>query len=302
MRIGKYVHQLKEKLAEHHSFNGTDNIFLVPGSDLAIRTMFDVFVTSNSNVITTSPCFPMYDVYSKLYNTNFRQVPYDEDLTWSIDKLMGMLDDETSLVIIANPNNPTGTYNSHQEVHCLLKNIPSSILVVLDCAYFEYVKKSDYVDPLALLNEFDNLLVTKSFSKIQGLASARIGYGIAQPELIEVLNRIRQPFNVNSFAQELACEAINDKEHIKKSIDLNLAEGNFLFAELTQLGLECIPSVGNFISFKGNFNGKEMFTSLMEKGVVVRPIDLYGMPDFLRVTIGTHQENVRFLSELKGLL
>ena len=146
------------------------------------------------------------------------------------------------------------------------------------------------------------MIVTKSFSKIQGLASARIGYGIAQSELIEVLNRIRQPFNVNSFAQELACEAINDKEHIQQSIDLNLSEGDFLFTELTQLGLECIPSVGNFLSFKGNFNGKEMFTSLMEKGIVVRPIDLYGMPNFLRVTIGTHNENVRFLDELKGLL
>ena len=147
------------------------------------------------------------------------------------------------------------------------------------------------------------MIVTKSFSKIQGLASARIGYGIAQPELIEVLNRIRQPFNVNSFAQELACEAINDKEHIQQKHRFkSMQRETFLFTELTQLGLECIPSVGNFISFKGNFNGKEMFTSLMEKGVVVRPIDLYGMPDFLRVTIGTHQENVRFLAELKGLL
>jgi histidinol-phosphate aminotransferase len=174
--------------------------------------------------------------------------------------------------------------------------------VVLDCAYFEYVEKSDYVDPLALLVEFDNLIVTKSFSKIHGLASARIGYGIADSALVEVLNRIRQPFNVNTLAQDLACAALEDKDHSQQSINLNRVEGLFLLNELTKLGLECIPSVGNFISFKGAFNGQEIFKKLMERGVIVRPIDLYDMPNFLRVTIGTHNENLRFLEELSSLL
>ena len=172
----------------------------------------------------------------------------------------------------------------------------------MDCAYFEYVEKCDYVDPLALLAEFDNLMVTKSFSKIHGLASVRIGYGLSNPALIEVLNRVRQPCNVNALAQDLACAALEDKEHSQKSIHLNRIEGLFLLNELTNLGLECIPSVGNFISFKGEFNGQETFKKLMARGVIVRPIDLYDMPNFLRVTIGTHDENLRFLEELALLL
>ena len=212
------------------------------------------------------------------------------------------MQENTSVIFIANPNNPTGTYNTHEEVHALLQKIPSSVLVVLDCAYFEYVTKEDYVNPQSLLEEFDNLLITKSFSKIHGLASIRVGYGIADPELIEVLNRIRQPFNVNSFAQEMAAIAINDDEHIKKSIDLNTKQYKFLFDELTALDLDCIPSEGNFITFKGQFEGNEMFKNLMKEGVIVRSVDLYEMKDFIRVTIGTEAENLKFLHAIKKLL
>jgi histidinol-phosphate aminotransferase len=157
----------------------------------------------------------------------------------------------TRVIFIANPNNPTGTYNSHEEVYSLLKKVPSSVLVVLDCAYFEYVTQEDYVKPIDLLSEFDNLLITKTFSKIHGLASIRVGYGIANPVLIEVLNRIRQPFNVNTLAQAMAAVAINDHEHINQSIELNSQQYDFLYDQLSKLGFECIPSVGNFITFKG---------------------------------------------------
>ena len=162
--------------------------------------------------------------------------------------------------------------------------------------------KNDYVDPLALLKEFQNLVVTKTFSKIQGLASIRIGYGIANSALIEVLNRIRQPFNVNSLAQELARVAICDAQHIAQSVKLNSLEGNKLFDKLTSLGMECIPSVANFISFKGPFVGQDMFKKLLERGIIVRPIDVYDMPDFLRVTIGNKKDNSRFLKALEELL
>src|SRR5210317_1230833 len=212
------------------------------------------------------------------------------------------VDSSTRVIFIANPNNPTGTYNSHEEVQSLLERVPASVLVVLDRAYFEYVMKVDYVKPIDLLNRFDNLLITKSFSKIHGLASIRVGYGIGHASLIEALNRIRQPFNVNALAQLMACEALNDHEHTKQSIDLNTQQYDFLFDKLIKLGLECIPSVGNFITFKGNFNGKEMFANLMKKGVIVRPVDLYDMQDFIRVTIGTADENIKFISALEELL
>ena len=292
--------KLKHAIAQHEKLS-SKNIILGNGSNEILELAARAFLNPESSAVASSHAFAVYKIVTQSSGARLIEVP---TIDWghNLQEFPASISDDTKVIFIANPNNPTGTYNSHQEVHRLLKNTPPSILVVLDCAYFEYVDKNDYVDPLVLLNEFDNLIVTKSFSKIQGLASMRIGYGIAQPELIEVLNRIRQPFNVNSFAQELACEAIKDTEHIQKSIDLNLSEGTFLFEELTKLGLECIPSVGNFISFKGSFNGQEMFKKLMEKGVIVRSIDLYDMPDFLRVTIGTHDENVCFLDELKALL
>ena len=151
------------------------------------------------------------------------------------------------------------------------------------------------------MKEFDNLLITKTFSKIQGLASLRIGYGIGASKLINTLNKIRQPFNSNSLAQDAAFHALNDKDHILKSIELNKSERSRVFNKLTNLGFECIPSQGNFISFRGNFDAQVIFIELMKLGVIVRPISLYDMPDFLRVTIGTESENNYFLEKIKAL-
>lgn len=292
--------KLKQAIARHENLK-MENIILGNGSNEVLELVARAFLNPDSSAVASCHAFAVYKIVTQSSGAKLIEVP-TKDWGHDLQAFHKHVHSETKIIFIANPNNPTGTYNTHQEVYELLAKIPSSILVVLDCAYFEYVEKSDYVDPLSLLADFDNLIVTKSFSKIHGLASARIGYGISNPELIEVLNRIRQPFNVNTLAQDLACVALEDKEHSQQSIDLNRVEGLFLFAELSKLGLQCIPSVGNFISFKGEFNGQEMFKKLMERGVIVRPIDLYGMPNFLRVTIGTHDQNLRFLAELTPLL
>ena len=219
-----------------------------------------------------------------------------------LGRFKDFIDETTKICFIANPNNPTGTYNTHDEVKKFLDETPKSVLVVLDLAYFEYVEKNDYVRVNELLSEFNNLLVTRTFSKIQGLASLRIGYGIASEELIEVLNRIRQPFNSNYIAQEAATIAISDKEHISKSVSLNKRERKRIQKELEGLAMKCIDSEGNFISFKGKFNSEKLFKDLMKNGVIVRPIALYDMPDYLRVTVGTEEENNFFIDVLKGLI
>ena len=259
------------------------------------------FLNPKTSSVASKHAFAVYKIVTQSAGASLIEVP---TCNWVHDlkSFENYFESSTRVIFIANPNNPTGTYNSHEEVHSLLKKVPSSVLVVLDCAYFEYVTKEDYVKPLDLLNEFDNLLITKTFSKIHGLASIRVGYGIANPSLIEVLNRIRQPFNVNTIAQAMACVAINDHEHIRQSIELNSQQYEFLFNKLSKLGLECIPSVANFITFKGDFIGQEMFNNLMEKGVIVRSVDLYDMKDFIRVTIGTEAENLKFLSALEELL
>ena len=292
--------KLKKEIASHENV-AIDNIIIGNGSNEILELAARAFLNSNTSSIASKHAFAVYKIVTQSAGASLIEIPTSN---WSHD--LGLftnhIEQSTKVIFIANPNNPTGTYNSHDEVYALLKKVPSSVLVVLDCAYFEYVTKADYVRPIDLLSEFDNLLITKSFSKIHGLASIRVGYGIANSSLIEVLNRIRQPFNVNAIAQAMASIAINDKEHIEQSIKLNSQQYEFLFNKLSKLGLECIPSVGNFITFRGDFIGKELFYGLMEKGVIVRSVDLYDMKDFIRVTIGTKDENLKFLSAIEELL
>ncbi len=292
--------KLKEAIAKHESVT-SDNIILGNGSNEILELAARAFLNPNTSSLGSKHAFAVYKIVTQSTGASFIEVPACE---WSHDlkSFPDYLEKDTNVIFIANPNNPTGTYNTHKEVYFLLKNIPSSVLVVLDCAYFEYVVKKDYVRPLTLLEEFDNLLITKTFSKIHGLASMRVGYGIASFHLIEMLNRIRQPFNVSALAQAMAISAISDYKHINKSIELNTQQYKFMFEELTKLGLYCIPSVGNFITFKGNFVGNKIFNNLMEKGVIVRPVDIYEMQDFIRVTIGTEAENLKFLKAFKQLL
>ena len=292
--------KLKKAIANHENVS-SDNIILGNGSNEILELAARAFLNSNTSSVASKHAFAVYKIVTQSAGASLIEVPA---FNWGheLNSFSDHLEQSTRVIFIANPNNPTGTYNSHQEVHSLLKKVHPSVLVVLDCAYFEYVTKEDYVKPIELLREFDNLLITKTFSKIHGLASIRVGYGIANPSLIEVLNRIRQPFNVNALAQGMASEAINDHEHIYKSIELNSKQYEFLFEKLSKLGLECIPSVGNFITFKGNFVGKEMFNDLMKKGIIVRSVDLYDMKDFIRVTIGTEAENLKFLNALEELL
>lgn len=292
--------KLKSEIASHEKVLPA-NIIIGNGSNEILELVARAFLNPNTTSVASKHAFAVYKIVTQSAGASLIEVP---TYNWGHDlkSFHEYVDSSTRVIFIANPNNPTGTYNSHEEVQSLLERVPSSVLVVLDCAYFEYVTKEDYVKPIDLLNRFDNLLITKSFSKIHGLASIRVGYGIGHASLIEALNRIRQPFNVNALAQLMACEALNDHEHTKQSIDLNSQQYDFLFDKLTKLGLECIPSVGNFITFKGNFNGKEMFTNLMKKGVIVRPVDLYDMQDFIRVTIGTADENIKFISALEELL
>jgi len=292
--------KIKEEIASHEDVT-SEKIIIGNGSNEILEIAARAFLNPNVSSIISKHAFAVYKIVTQSIGASLIEVPACE---WGHDlkSFPDYLEESTRVIFIANPNNPTGTYNTHEEVHSLLKKIPSSVLVVLDCAYFEYVLKEDYVKPINLLEEFDNLLITKTFSKIHGLASIRVGYGIANSSLIEMLNRIRQPFNVNALAQAMAATAISDHEHINKSINLNAQQYKILFEELTKLGFECIPSVGNFITFKGDFVGNEMFNSLMKKGIIVRPVDIYDMQDFIRVTIGTEAENLKFLGALKQLL
>ena len=292
--------KLKSLIATHEALT-EKNIIVGNGSNEVLELAARAFLNKDTSAVMSKHAFAVYKIVTQSCGSKIIEVPA-KNWKHALDDFPEFIDETTRICFVANPNNPTGTYNSHEEFESMMNKIPSSVLVILDLAYFEYVDAEDYVNTNELMSKYSNLLITKTFSKIQGLASLRIGYGLAQPDLIAVLNKIRQPFNSNSLAQEAACEAILDEEHIKKSVELNSHQRDFLHQQLTDMGMECIPSQGNFISFKGNFDAKYLFTSLMKQGVIVRPIALYDMPEYIRVTVGTKDENEYFLEKLKEVI
>ena len=292
--------KLKALIANHELLD-PENIIIGNGSNEVLELAARAFLNKDSSALMSKHAFAVYKIVTQSSGSKIIEVPTNN---WkhALNEFPRYLEDSTRVCFIANPNNPTGTYNTHQEFMSLMNSIPASVLVILDLAYFEYVTEKDYIKINELLEKYSNLLITKTFSKIQGLASLRIGYGLANKDLIGVLNKIRQPFNSNAIAQNAACLAILDHEHINKSIELNSQQRSYLMTRLIEMGLECIPSHGNFISFKGDFKADELFINLMKEGVIVRPIALYDMPEFIRVTVGTKEENDYFLLKLGQLL
>ena len=208
---------------------------------------------------------------------------------------------DTRLVWIANPNNPTGNFLPYAEIHAFLKAVPADVAVVLDEAYNEYLPPAERVDTVGWLKEFPNLIITRTFSKIYGLAGLRVGYAVAAPELADLMNRVRQPFNVNNLAIAAAAAALDDHLFIAESFQLNRHGMEQIVAGLKRLGLEHIPSHGNFVTFAVS-DGPAVNQKLLKQGVIVRPIGGYGLPNHLRVTIGLETENARFLAALEKSL
>jgi histidinol-phosphate aminotransferase len=206
------------------------------------------------------------------------------------------------VVFVANPNNPTGTWVNRTELRALVEAVPAEVIVVVDEAYFEYVDESAYPNAVHWIAEFPNLLVTRTFSKAYGLASLRVGYGVSQPALAEVLNRVRQPFNVNSFAQAAAVAALQDAAHLAAGIDVNRRGMRQLEAGFKRLGLDYIASVGNFVSVDMGRDPAEVYTALLREGVIVRPVANYALPGYLRISVGLAEENQRCLDALAKVL
>jgi histidinol-phosphate aminotransferase len=205
------------------------------------------------------------------------------------------------IIFIANPNNPTGTFLSGEALHDFLCKLPNSILVVLDEAYNEYLPEACRYDSVSWLAEFPNLLISRTFSKAYGLASLRVGYALAHPQVADMLNRVRQPFNVNSVAQAAAVAALHDADFVRQTFELNQRGMQQITNGLTELGLNYIPSFGNFVSFRIG-GATAVYRRLLELGVIVRPVANYAMPDYLRVSIGLETENAKFLSALAQIL
>ena len=271
------------------------------GSSDILDFVLRAFVTPEHEVMFAEHAFAMYPILTRIIGAKPVQV---KARNWGhdLEAMATAVTNATRVVFIANPNNPTGTWLTKDELTEFLDRVPEDVLVVLDEAYFEYVDEADYPNGIELAGDYPNLVVTRTFSKVYGLAGLRIGYGVSTPEVADYLNRVRPPFNVNQLALVAAEHALGDKEHLKKSVELNRAGMKQLVRGFEELGIEFIPSVGNFVSAKMPRSGKAIFDALLHEGVIVRPVDNYGMQDYLRVTIGTEEENTKFIAALKKVL
>ena len=222
---------------------------------------------------------------------------YGHDLT----AMLAAITPKTRMIFVANPNNPTGTLLGKDELLAFLRQVPKTVLVMLDEAYDEYLSADNKSEAITWLNEFDNLIISRTFSKAYGLAGLRVGFGLCHADIADLMNRVRQPFNVNSIAQAAAVASLADEDFVERSYALNQAGMAQLTQGFNKLGLEYIPSFANFVSFAVK-NAAQVNQKLLQNGVIVRPIANYGMPDYLRVSIGLFSENARFLDVLEQIL
>lgn len=273
-----------------------EEIILGNGSNDVLELAARTFLGPGTSAVYSQHAFAVYPLATQAVGAVGIEVPakaYGNDL----DALLAAIRADTRMLFLANPNNPTGTFVPAAQLHAFLEKVPTHVLVVLDEAYGEYLDDSHAYDSVPWLREFPNLIVSHTLSKAYGLAGLRVGFGFAHPAVIALMNRVRQPFNVNHLAMVAAAAALEDDEFIARSRALNAAGLSMLNAELARRGLEVIPSFGNFLTFR-IVGATAVFQALLKQGVIVRPIAGYGMPDWLRVTVGTEAQNRRFLAAL----
>ncbi len=270
------------------------------GSVELIDLLAKAFLGPGDNAVISEHAFARYQQIVDARNHGARLVPMRE-WTHDLEAMARAVDGNTRLVFVANPNNPTGTWNRRAEVESLVAALPPGVLLVLDEAYFEYADDSEYPDGIELVRRGAPVVVTRTFSKIYGLGGLRVGYGIAAPEVIEALLVVREAFCTNAVGQAAATAALGDAEHVRRSIELNRAEKARVAAALAERGFDVLPSLGNFLTFDTGQEGRAVFRRLLANGVIVRPLDPYGMRRWLRVSIGTPEENAAFLEALEAV-
>ena len=291
---------LKTLLAEYHGVQ-TNQITLGNGSNEILELIARAILTPEHEVIFSEHAFAVYPLVTQAIGARAIVVPaveYGHDLAG----FRQAISDRTRLMFIANPNNPTGTWLTATDLRSFISSVPDEIVIVVDEAYFDYVSEDDYPNCVNWIADHPNLLVTRTFSKVYGLAGMRIGYGIAHRDLTDLMNRVRQPFNVNSLAMAMAAAALDDREHIASSIRVNRLGMQQLINAFKRLHLAWIPSAGNFICVDVQQPGREIFNKLLRQGVIVRPVDNYDLPNHVRVTIGQEFENKRFIEALTKVI
>jgi len=277
-----------------------DNIILGSGTDELIEIIAKTFLNREDEIIVSRHAFIRYKMAGDLMGCRVIVVPM-KNFTHDLRAMKRHITKRTKIIFIANPNNPTGTYVNQGEVMEFFRNLPERIITVIDEAYYEYVERSDYPETIPLVKRGKSVIVLRTFSKIWALAGLRIGYGISRNDIISFMERIRPPFNVTSLSQAAAVASLGDRRQVKRSQQMVKKERKYLEGSFRKLNLEYIPSVANLILLKVG-NGKRLFNKLLREGIIVRAMDEYDLPEYIRVSVGLPNQNRRFIGKLRKIL
>lgn len=291
-------YRLKQKLAAKFKVKPAQ-LIIGNGSDEIIVLALRAFVEAGDEIIVAKPTFLIYRLQGMACSAKVIEVPL-KDYRYDLQAMKKRITKKTRIIFIANPDNPTGSYVRKSEVESFLKGIPKNVLVYFDEAYREFVEERDYADGLNYISR-GNVIATRSFSKAYGLAGLRAGYGITSAYVADAINRVREPFNVNSLAQAAALAALDDADFIKKSRRVVREGKRYIYSNLKRMGFDYIPSAANFVLFKYGKDASVAAFDLLKKGVIVRGMKSWGLKEFIRVTIGTMDENRKFVKALEGI-
>ena len=293
--------KLREKLASINNLNA-NQIVLGCGSDETLLFTALAFCQDGDEIIHAQHGFEMYSIITKIVGATSKLVKEDENFKVTVTSILDEVTPSTKIIYLANPNNPTGTYLTRNQIIDLLDKLPKSIILVLDGAYAEYVTKEDYDSSFSLVDQFENVIITRTFSKAYGLAGIRLGWCYSSEKVASILNKVKGPFNTQSLSQEMAIIALDDKEYLSKVIKSNRDTKSWFESELEKIKIKTRPSEGNFSFVEmSDEEAKKIFAHLVNSGIIVRQLDSYGLPNCLRITIGTREEMEATINSLKGL-
>ena len=292
--------ELRRALAAHHGVEPAC-VTVGNGSNDVLDMIARVFLWAGRESLFSQYAFAVYPLSSMAVGATLKVAPA-RDYGHDLEAMRALIGGHTAVIWIANPNNPTGTRLDAAALRAFIEAVPAQVIVVVDEAYHEYVQAPDHPDASRWLADFPNLVVTRTFSKAYGLAGLRVGYGLSHPDVADLLNRVRQPFNVNELAQVAALAALGDQDYLRRALEVNDQGMRQLGAGVQRLGLDYIPSAGNFLTVDLGRDAAAVDRALLQLGVVTRPVAAYGLPNHLRVSVGLAEENARFLTALEQVL
>jgi len=291
---------LKKQISIHENILPNE-LIIGNGSNEILELIAHAYLNKDDEAIMGEYCFIVYPIVATLSQANIIRSKMPE-MIHDLDDILNKITSRTKIIFIANPNNPTGTKVSTEKLKNFVQDVPSQVLVVIDEAYYQYMKPEDRLIASNEIQRNPNLVLLKTFSKAYGLAGLRVGYGIANKTIINSLNRPREPFNVNSLAQAAAVEALADQEHVIKSVELNQKGMVYLKSALNKIPVKTYPSYANFLLLEFRSEGRIIYEELLKRGIITRPLEDYGLKNYLRVTIGTEEENKIFVDSLREII